>query len=161
MEKERARLLDLITNQLQRLSHSWKFSPEVWMDLDLTTVQLKTLFFIDFEGSTNFKNVASALGVTPPSVTGIVDRLVEQGLVSREEVPENRRMQVLRTTEKGKTLLNRLIESRRSTFSSMLEKLSLEDLSALSEIMSKMSGPVKQSKTTIIDEVSVDTPATS
>ncbi len=121
------------------MTHMWKFDPEVWLDLDLTTVQLKSLFFIDFEGSTNFKNLAGALGVTPPSVTGIIDRLVEQGLVSREENPENRRMQVLKTTDNGKALLAKLTESRRSRISSLLEPLSLQDLSSLSRILSVMS----------------------
>jgi len=56
------------------------------MDLSLTIGQLKSLFFIDFEGSTNFKKLATALGVTPPNVTGIVDHLVEQGLVTEGQL---------------------------------------------------------------------------
>lgn len=138
-EKDRAQLIEDITDTMQRIVHTWKFDPEVWLELDLTAVQLKSLFFIDFEGSTNFKNLAAALSVTPPSVTGIVDRLVEQGLVSRDENPGNRRMQVLRTTDKGKALLSRLIESRRSGISSLLEKLNLQDLSDLARILAAMS----------------------
>ncbi len=139
MEEDRAQLIENITDTMQQMAHSWKFDPEVWMELDLTIVQLKSLFFIDFEGNTNFKNLAVALGVTPPSVTGIIDRLVEQGLVSREENPENRRMQVLKTTDKGKALLAKLIESRRSRISSLLDKLNLQDISDLARILATMS----------------------
>ncbi len=103
------------------------------MDLSLTISQLKSLFFIDFEGSTNFKKLATALGVTPPNVTGIVDRLVEQELVSREENPEDRRMLLLKTTDKGKALLAKLRESRISRMSGILARLSLEELSALAQ----------------------------
>jgi DNA-binding MarR family transcriptional regulator len=141
MEKDRAQLADEITKIAERIAHTWKFDPSIWLEVDLTAVQLKTLFFIDFKGSTNFKNLASALGVTPPSVTGIVDRLVEQKLISREENPENRRMQVLKITEKGKGLLSKLKESRRTRVSSLLGKLSLQDLAKLAEILNKLSKP--------------------
>ena len=101
------------------------------MDLSLTIGQLKSLFFIDFEGSTNFKKLATALGVTPPNVTGIVDHLVEQGLVSREENSDDRRMLVLKTTDKGKALLAKLRESSKNQMSGVLARLNLVELSAL------------------------------
>ncbi len=66
-------------------------------------------------------------------MTGIVDRLVEQGLVSREENPEDRRMLLLKTTDKGKTLLAKFRESRINRMSGILAQLSLEALSALAQ----------------------------
>ncbi len=131
---DRAKLIEEII-QLQRQTGRamGQYAPEVWMDLSLTIGQLKSLFFIDFEGSTNFKKLATALGVTPPNVTGIVDRLVEQELVSREENPEDRRMLLLKTTDKGKALLAKLRESRISRMSVILAQLSLEELSALAQ----------------------------
>lgn len=107
------------------------YQPEAWMDLDITISQLKSLFFIDFKGKTNFKNLAAALGMTPPNITGIVDRLVAKGLVSREENSEDRRMMLLKTTDKGKTLLTKLKETRRNQSSPLLNQLSLEELKAL------------------------------
>jgi DNA-binding MarR family transcriptional regulator len=64
-------------------------------------------------------------------VTGIVDRLVEQGLVSREENPEDRRMLLLKTRDKGKALLAKLRERGINRVSGILAQLSLEELSAL------------------------------
>lgn len=108
-------------------------APEAWMDLSLTIGQLKSLFFIDYEGSTNFRRLATALGVTPPNITGIIDRLVERGLVSREENPEDRRILLLKTTEKGKALLAKLRETGISRMSGILARLSIEELSALAQ----------------------------
>ena len=156
MEKERAQLIDEISQIVQRVAHTEKFVPGVWLELDLTFVQLKSLFFIDFEGSTNFKNLAVALGVTPPSVTGIIDRLFEQGLVSREENPENRRMQVLRTTAKGKELLAKLLASRRSKMSLLLEQLSLPDLTELARILALVAKSTAFTQDKAIDEGSID-----
>jgi DNA-binding MarR family transcriptional regulator len=110
-----------------------QYNPEVWMDLglELTISQLKSLMFIDFEGSTNSRKLASALGVTPPNVTGIIDRLVEKKLVSRTENPEDRRIATLALTSRGKAVLTKLQETKRSLRESILKRLTLEELSCL------------------------------
>jgi MarR family transcriptional regulator, organic hydroperoxide resistance regulator len=129
----RAELTEEIT-RLQRLSHAMgQYAPEAWMDLNLTIGQLKSLFFIDSEGRTNFRKLASALGVTPPDVTRIVDRLVEQGLVSRRENPDDRRMQLLHTTNKGKVLLTKLRENRTTHLYRILAHLSTQELATVAK----------------------------
>ena len=105
-----------------------QYTLDAWMELNLTIPQLKSLFFIANHGSTNFTKLASALGVTPSNVTGIVDRLVEQGLVSRQENPEDRRMLMLRVTDKGEAIIADLRERRASHMSEILSNLSSEEL---------------------------------
>lgn len=130
--ESRDRKTEQIIRLLQQVGRSAaQFAPDQWMELNLTIGQLKSLFFIEFQGSTNSKSLASALGVTPPNITGIIDRLVEHGLVSREENPENRRMLILKATDKGKKLVSKLRESRAGRLGHMLSKLSTEELSAL------------------------------
>jgi DNA-binding MarR family transcriptional regulator len=147
MEIDRAKLIEeIIANTQQMMLTMSHFATEAWLDLNLTIVQFKSLCFIDSEVSTNFKNLASALGVTPPSVTGIIDRLVEQGLVSREENPDNRRMQILRTTPAGKILLNKLIASRTNVVTQFLNQLNLRDLSDLSRILANLTKLEKYSQ---------------
>lgn len=125
--------------QLQRMSYViGQYSPEVWMDLNLTIGQLKSLLFIDSEGITNFRKLATALGVTPPDVTRIVDRLVEQGLVSRRENPEDRRMQLLQATKKGQALLAKLRENRTTHLYRILAHLSTEELTAIIQGLSSL-----------------------
>ena len=108
-------------------------SSEAWMDLNLTIGQLKTLFFLAFEGSTSLGKLAEALNVTPPNVTGIVERLVEQGLVSRDENPENRRMLLLTLTDAGKNLLSDLRHNDTRYMNNLFKKLSDDDLKALAQ----------------------------
>ena len=124
----RAELLK-IWKHVGHTSHG-KFS-EAWMELDLTIAQLKCLFYIDREGSTNLKTIAAVLGVTPPNVTGIIDRLVEQHLVSRHEKEGNRRMQIVQLTPKSKELLAELKDRRVSSLVTQLGQLKTEDLEAL------------------------------
>jgi DNA-binding MarR family transcriptional regulator len=136
MEKNRAKLIEeIVASTKQMVLLMRHFEPEAWLDLNLTIVQFKSLCFIDSQASTNLKNLANALGVTPPSVTGIVDRLVEQGLVSRGENPDNRRMQMLRTTEAGKVLLNKLVSSRMDMVTRILNQMETKDLADISRIL--------------------------
>lgn len=128
MLTSRAQLTEEII-RLQQKSHALgQYAPDAWMELSLTIVQLKSLLFIDSEGSTNFRNLAKALRVTPPDVTRIVDRLVEQGLVSRRENPKDRRMQLLQMTKKGTLLLARLRQNRTTHLHHILSHLSAEEL---------------------------------
>ena len=105
--------------------------PNILIDSGLTLAQLRSLFFIANEGSTNFRKLAEALGVTPSNVTGIVDRLVEQGLVSRTQNPEDRREMTLQATDKGDALVSNLKEAGIKQMTQILSLLSLGELSAL------------------------------
>jgi DNA-binding MarR family transcriptional regulator len=76
--------------------------------------------------------LAAALKVTPSNVTGIIDRLVEQGLVTRAENPDDRRMLMLQLTSQGETLISGLRERRFSQMSAVLIKLNEDELETIS-----------------------------
>ena len=92
---------------------------------------LRSLFFISSSGGSNPGRLAASLGVTPPNVTGIVDRLVEQGLVGRRESEQDRRVLLLQTTDKGEAILSDLRESRTNTMTEVLSRLDEAELQAL------------------------------
>jgi DNA-binding MarR family transcriptional regulator len=104
---------------------------EAWMDLNLTVPQVKSLFFIANQGTTNFTTLAAALKVTPANMTGIIDRLMEQGLVSRQENPQDRRMLMLRVTEKGENTIAGLRDRRAGYTTKILSRLSDAELNAV------------------------------
>jgi DNA-binding MarR family transcriptional regulator len=111
-------------------------APSVWIDSGLTVTQLRSLFLIANKGSTNFRKLAEALKVTPSNVTGIIDRLEDQGLVSRTQNPEDRREMTLQATDKGKALVFNLKEAGMQEMTQILSLLSLEELSALAQGLS-------------------------
>jgi MarR family transcriptional regulator, organic hydroperoxide resistance regulator len=104
------------------------YDVDVWMDLSLTVPQLKCLFFISNQGKTNFRKLAERMNVSPSNITGIIDRLVEQGLVSRLENPEDRRILNLQTTIKGEGLIAELRERRSIYLTQILVDLNAKDL---------------------------------
>jgi MarR family transcriptional regulator, organic hydroperoxide resistance regulator len=145
MDKETL-LKEIIKNQRLVNRYLTQYNPDVWMGLSLTIAQVKSLFYLHHEGTVNFRQLAAAMKVTPSNVTGIIDRLVEQGLVSRTENPEDRRMLMLRLTEKGETLINNLREKRVSRLSAMLASMSIEDLEAILKGWSIMAVAVESDR---------------
>jgi DNA-binding MarR family transcriptional regulator len=102
-----------------------------WVKLNLTIPQLKSLFYVSRHGRVNLSGLASGIRVTPANVTGIADRLVEQGLLTRTPDPDDRRVSWLRATDKGKTLINDLREGRAQEMRRILDKLTEEELSTV------------------------------
>lgn len=100
-----------------------------WVKLNLTIPQLKSLFYISRHGRVNLSGLASGIRVTPANVTGIVDRLVEQGLLIRTADADDRRVSWLTVTDKGKALINDLREGRAQEMRRILDKLTKEQLS--------------------------------
>ena len=96
-----------------------------------------------------------ALGVTPSNVTGIVDHLVDQGLVSRTQNPEDRREMTLQATDKGQALVSNLREVGIKHMTHILSLLNLEGLSSLAKGLSafvKAANTYKGQKGRIKDE---------
>jgi DNA-binding MarR family transcriptional regulator len=102
-----------------------------WMDLDLTMPQFKLLVLIASCKGLRVGDLARRLGVTPPTVTTILDRLVEHELVRREDDPVDRRLVIARLTAKGLTLLQRLNVHADTEIAECIDDLSPEDLRCL------------------------------
>ncbi len=108
------------------------YDTDIWMSLSLTLPQLKSLFFISNQGVTNYKKLAEKLNVTQSNLTGIIDRLIDQGMVKRGENPKDRRELLLQATEKGESLVAELRGRRSSYLSQSLDDLQLEKLTCIS-----------------------------
>src|SRR5918911_3269253 len=99
-----------------------------WLTVDLTMPQLKTLLCVAQSGDATSGQIARGLGVSLSTVTGIVDRLSEQGLVSRREDPDDRRITRVQATPTGRDLVTRLLRYRDERLTGMLTSLSPDEL---------------------------------
>jgi len=86
------------------------------------------------EGSTQ-QELAERLYVTKGNVSGLVDRLVEAGLVERRAIPGDRRSHALHLTERGKDLAERGIAAQKAYVSRTLGRLPDGDLAELERIV--------------------------
>jgi DNA-binding MarR family transcriptional regulator len=124
------RIIELQTNVTTMLESD---RPREWLHVDLTIQQLKVVFLAVRQGSLTAGQIGRELHVGFSTVTGLVDRLAEQGLVSRGEDPNDRRATRVVPTEAARALVERLYSYRRTEFRRLLEQASTETLLALAE----------------------------
>lgn len=94
------------------LSLVWRFKQEMMRMADehqLTHVQLGALYMLHQHGELAMGKVAHALHCDPSNVTGIVDRLVGQKLVSREESAVDRRTKTIVLTPEGRAIIDEIL----------------------------------------------------
>ena len=105
----------------------------------LTFPQFITISALEqFEGECRMGPLAAAAMQSAASMTGIVDRLLERGMVERERHPEDRRAVVVRLTDKGRELLAEVKESRRQQGLLLLASLAPEDRQRMREVLVRM-----------------------
>ena len=105
--------------------------PKEWLSLDLSTPQLKVVLLLLVNGSCRMSAIASALGVSLATATGVVDRLVEREIVVREGDPEDRRVVLCRLSSKGEKMLLGLVQLARNHAEVMFRSLSPSKLMAV------------------------------
>jgi DNA-binding MarR family transcriptional regulator len=74
----------------------------------MTPMQLYALYAMQEQTATTMGQVAASLHCDASNVTGIVDRLVAQGLVVRQEDEHDRRTRTLRLTDQGVTVVREI-----------------------------------------------------
>ena len=110
------------------------------LDIDLTTPQLKVVLLLYLNGSARMSELASSLGVTLATASGILDRLVDRDMVERENSREDRRVVVCRLSAKGQELTDRLYSSGRERARQLLQGLDEQKLSKLDAALASLSG---------------------
>ena len=101
---------------------------ETWLETELTMAQLKLLSLVHTRGRASGREIAHALGVGPSAVSQLVDRLVADGYIHREEDREDRRITWLALTARGRTATERLVLAHRERFGDVVATLSAPQL---------------------------------
>jgi DNA-binding MarR family transcriptional regulator len=143
MLEERAELIRQVLDLQTCLYRSLGPARE-WLEVELTMPQLKVLFLLYWEGAASMGRLASSLGVTLSTATGIIDRLVEHGVVQREENPHDRRIVVCRLTTQGMETMERLHQAGRSRLASLLDGLSIRDLRTVAAGLDVLSAAARR-----------------
>jgi DNA-binding MarR family transcriptional regulator len=131
---QRAQLIERILELERKVCHTLRpIVPTEWLNIDLTMPQLKIILIIFTDGPARISTLASTLGVSLSTTTGITDRLIHQDLIVRGNDPEDRRAVVCSLTDKGRGLATRLWEQGQSRMRDLLGKMELSQLKTISE----------------------------
>ncbi len=103
----------------------------VWAELELTTLQLKGLVLLEARGARAVSSIASALGITRPSASVLVEQLVRMGIARRADDDTDRRRALVCLTQEGKELIARLHRGDEHFMEQLFARLNPDDLIAL------------------------------
>jgi DNA-binding MarR family transcriptional regulator len=108
--------------------------PTEWFSSDLTVAQLRVLLVLHSAGPSRMSAIASVIDIALPTATGIVDKLVNKGLVIRETDTQDRRQVICRLSPAGQDSINRLWTSSQFEMGKLLEGLTEEELEKAAEV---------------------------
>src|SRR5579859_3227593 len=126
---ERVQLIQRILTCYGSLFHN--LNPKrnrAWLHVELTMPQLKALMCAAQQEGATSSQIARGLGIGLSTLTGIVDRLAEQDLVSRREDLEDRRITRVVPTTRGRQLVDELLEYRNEAVTALLSRLDADQL---------------------------------
>jgi len=118
-----------VVELLRELLHAFLMaSLPAWVDLQLTLPQLRTVFIVAHNKTSSVMQVAKHLGIGEPTASHLIDKLVQAGLVDRSEDPMDRRRAIIRLSQGGDELIEKLL-GWEEFLGGWLHKVPEEDLS--------------------------------
>lgn len=106
---------------------------EIRRNSGLSVPQFRVLNLLRRCPASSLSNVADHLGVTLPTASVMMERLVRRGLVDRAEDPDERRRVVLTLTDSGKEHLQATFEANRRAVAETLAHMSPSELKKITE----------------------------
>jgi len=89
--------------------------------------------------------LSSHLMVSNGNITGLIDRLIQEDLVTRSPAPEDRRTQMVHLTESGRAAFEAMAPVHESWIVDLLAGVAREDLSELLELLARVKGSLETS----------------
>ncbi len=96
---------------------------------EITLPQLWTLEYLSrqVQDGCPMNQLARCLGISRPAATGLMDRLIAQGLVSRAGDPRDRRIVRVRISPKGRRIVQNIWEQKRRMLVRVFGRISPSD----------------------------------
>lgn len=114
--------------------------PSEWADADLTMPQLRVLLTLFLDGPQNCGSLAETVGLSLPTLTGILERLSRRGYLVRVHDDQDRRRVISHLSPAGEHLVSRLWASGRELLALVLASASPDDLDVIEKAFSLLIG---------------------
>ena len=103
----------------------------MWAEAELTTGQLRVLMLLRDEPGSTLGALAAHMRVTAPTASGLVDRLVRQDFIRRDDDPQDRRYVRHQLTERGRATIADLEREGRALLDGIFAQLDDGDFAAV------------------------------
>jgi len=97
-----------------------------------------------FDMPINMTELSKRLMVSNGNVTGVIDRLVREGLVERTQSTEDRRAQLIALTAKGEQMFRTVAAEHEGWVADLLSGLSAEDLEELTQLLTRTRASLRR-----------------
>jgi DNA-binding MarR family transcriptional regulator len=120
----------------QRLQHLFAYDrSDPLFSSHLTLSQLRILMLLSRSGGMSASELADSIGVGLAALSGMIDRLVANDLVIRQEDPHDRRVRRISLSKPGAELIGSIITAGTEKQHRLLSRLSAEELSLVAQAM--------------------------
>lgn len=112
--------------------------------IHLSILQIQTLIYLNQNKEVSMSDIANNFHIELPSATSLLNKLYDQNLVERQEDIKDRRLVVVKLTEKGNILLDEAMNERRKKLGKMLSYLSEKQRNDLVSILATLNQKLKE-----------------
>jgi len=105
----------------------------------LSMPQFSIMMQLHYRGACGMSEISERFSITAAAASQLVDKLVQNGFIVREEDPNDRRAKLLNLTEKGQEIIKQGIEERYRWVDQLAEKLTDEERVQISEALDIMT----------------------
>ena len=106
--------------------------------------QLGILMQLHYRRDCGISDIGERFDITSAAASQLADKLVQSGLIQREEDPNDRRAKLLNLTDKGRQLIQHGIEERYRWVDQLAEKLTPEERAKVAEALEILSQAAKE-----------------
>ena len=132
LDEERAALVrDLFELNSQGHDRAMGLVGPMPLPPDLTMQQVRVLGHVTKDPGIAGHELGDRLGVSAPTASGLIDRLVEKGLITRVDDPSDRRVRRLHPTELGLDVIREMDSMFGRVLGMLIQHMSLDDLELL------------------------------
>lgn len=100
------------------------------------------------DGALSMGALSRRLMVSNGNVTGLIDRLVKEGIVDRRAAPNDRRVQMVSLTPKGRRAFEEVANDHRGWIAGLMRDLDRDELARLLALLARLKGSVLAATTT-------------
>ncbi|MDH5164145.1 MarR family transcriptional regulator [Bacillus obstructivus] len=124
--------MDQVTNQLI-IQWNQMFSESLGIS------HILVINHLNKHGKSRPSDIARSLGLTPPSLTHLSEKLIKKGFANRMRDENDRRILYLDITDEGRKVLSKAQESGKTLRKQLVQKLTDEEISQLLNLYEKLN----------------------
>ena len=126
------------------MHHSMRERTHFAKMLGLSMPQLGILMQLHHRGNCGISDISDRFDITNAAASQLVDKLVQSGLIRREEDPHDRRAKLLNLTDKARALIQEGLEERYRWVDQLDQKLTADERAKVTEALNIMTEAGKE-----------------